>query len=67
MVEPEVEAQGGFRCDMCKKLLPYVGDHECASKCSGWWPFLRGACTDVCDTLIKYLPASDTCAAAGYC
>jgi len=52
---------------MCEKLLPYVGDGECAKKCEGWWSYLQGACTDACDALLKYLPQQYPCAAAGYC
>jgi hypothetical protein len=56
----------GFTCAMCKKLVPYLKDHECKSKCSALWPFLRGTCEELCGELIKYAPAV-ACWSAGYC
>ena len=56
----------GFTCAMCKRLLPFVGKHECASKCESFWPFLRGICNGICQKLIKWAPGL-ACKEAGYC
>ena len=55
-----------FTCSMCKRLLPFVGKHECASKCDSFWPFLRPVCNGICGKLIKWAPTA-ACWEAGYC
>ena len=55
-----------FTCAMCKKLLPYVGKHECASKCESWWHWAQGICNSMCNELTKWAPTA-ACWEAGYC
>ena len=54
-------ADAGLECGICKRLLPYVGTHECTSKCAGWVLGTSGICTDACEALIKYLPNQYPC------
>lgn len=56
----------GFTCSMCKKLLPYIGNHECSSECSKMWSWTQSSCDYLCDKLVQYAP-SVACVAAGYC
>lgn len=62
-----VGTNASLSCSMCKSLLPMVGTHECATKCSAWWSWTQSACDGACDALITYLPNKYPCAAAGYC